>query len=157
MAQPLPYAAAMRYLDAVWCSVVGGRPAPRRPADHRSLSHVLEDRSGPLTARLTSAALLSRDLALPLKQRQRLQLLERNGLGLHARLENLRCAIAVGEGSFAIHPRSVRIDDLVREVIAVMRPLHEARKQRLELILPDETVRVWADPRGMAHSIINLL
>lgn len=43
------------------------------------------------------------------------------------------------------------------EGLEIARPLMESRKHQVEVILPDETIKVEGGPNGVANLLLNLL
>jgi len=144
----------MRHLDAAWEAMAQSV----RRLDSTVLSGVLHDLSGPLTALLTSNTLLAQDLyALPPEKRWTVQTMQRTGIQLQSRLEDLRCAAALSESNLQIHARPMELREVVLEVLPLLVPLIDHRKQRLEVIDRGEAHIVSADPRRVAQILINLI
>jgi signal transduction histidine kinase len=60
-------------------------------------------------------------------------------------------------GRIALHRERVALTDLLRQVVQTVQPLAQSRRHGLELVLPDASFLVDADPQRLAQVFANLL
>ena len=151
-----PDLGAMQYLRAGWNGVARFTNPPASGSS--VLSGVVQDLSGPLTALLTSTALLAEDLdGIPTEKRRVIESMRVKGLLLENRIENLLCAAAIWGGSFEIRPRLVELGSLLREVVSVVTPLLASKTQHVEVVTRDGGTHVFGDARRLAEVLVNLI
>jgi K+-sensing histidine kinase KdpD len=120
---------------------------------------VAHELRGPLMALATSAEVLTDDfdqldrgdmfkLALGIRCRS---------LWLQGLVENILCATALGDGRFAIHPRTTDLGALVTEVHLLLEPLLVQRQQTLEFSRGARVPAVAADSRRVGQVLVNLI
>jgi signal transduction histidine kinase len=75
----------------------------------------------------------------------------------HLLMEDLLAAGSLRGRRFKVHPRRVRLDELVREAASAVWPETQSRSQRIQLALPKADVWVAADARYVSRVLFNLL
>ena len=135
-----------------------GDAAPLQPSDPAILSALVHDLHGPLLELLTSMAMLFDDFE-PLSPRQRaiVEGMERRGLLLHNRMENLACVAAIWSGDLPLQQHRVGLNELVSEVYAVVMPFLQLKRQKLRIETGDGNPQLVADPRRLVHLLVNLI
>ena len=161
--RPLRGAAPQRFgttheLRTGWNGVAGSNRTPRAASDSVVPSGVVRDLYGSLSTLLTSTTLLAEDLdGVSAEKRHLIESMQRTGLLLQNRIENVLCAAAIWAGSFKIQPRSIRLETILTEVLPVVRPLVTERGQHLEVITPEHGSEILVDPRRLAGVFVNLI
>lgn len=124
---------------------------------NRFLRHLSHELKTPLTALREGAELLNDQVGGPLSapQRQVVAIMRDNSLKLQRLIEDLLDYQRALHAAASLAPRSVALDELVREVARSHELAIHAKGQRLELDLP--RVRVEADPEKLRSILDNLL
>jgi signal transduction histidine kinase len=72
-------------------------------------------------------------------------------------MEDLLSAGSIQSGHFVVAPRRTRLDAIVMDALDIVSPSIEARGQRVELELPEDSAMVLADARYARQVLTNLL
>jgi signal transduction histidine kinase len=123
------------------------------------LSHVSHELRTPLTCIHQYASLLFDGLSGPNspEQRDHLQIILRSVNQLHAMIRDLLEATRAESGKLRIEPRCLAIVELVRQAIAMVRPLAANKRISVELETAGHIPLVYADPDRVLEVLINLL
>ena len=121
------------------------------------VSMVSHELRTPLTSIQGYAELLLEDEQIAEEQRESLTLVKKNAdrlLGLINDLLDLSCMEA---GRLDLHRTSLDLARLIPEVAGSLRPLIEAKRQRLRLDLGEALPAVWADQDRVTQILTNLI
>jgi PAS domain S-box-containing protein len=89
--------------------------------------------------------------------RQAWEMIERQVENLVRLVDDLLDVSRIGRGKISLQKEPVDVATLVARAVEGSRPLIEARRHDLKVALPDEPMRVEADPTRMAQVLWNLL
>lgn len=138
--------------------------AARDEADRASLhkTHFLSRMSHelrtPLNAVLGMAQVLARDATLGPEQRRKAETLEQAGRHLLAILNDVLDMARIEAGRFATIPRPLRLEDFLRDTLALMQEVANAKGVRLSMRLePSLPAVVSADEVRVRQVLMNLL
>ena len=123
------------------------------------LLEVAHELRTPITAMSASLDLLHQDaLSMP---REELELmvntLRRSAYRLEHLVENLLDAGSIEAGTFQVRLVATSLERALHDSLLFVRPLCDAKSQRIELDLGDGTDRIVADPRRTAQVFSNLI
>jgi two-component system sensor histidine kinase KdpD len=120
---------------------------------------VAHDLRGPLTALVTSAALLVDDFdALNRGEiHGMVSAIHRRALWLQELVENLLFAASISDGQLRIQPYPLDLTDVVLEVEEVVQPLLAKRSQHLRIRAVGHLPHAMADARRIGQVLSNLL
>jgi signal transduction histidine kinase len=123
------------------------------------LSHISHELRTPLTCIHQYVTLMLDGLAGPMSPEQgdHLKTLLKSVNQLHAMIRDLLEASRAESGKMRIEPRCVAIDDLVRQTIAMMKPLANENHISLETGLEQDIPLMHADPDRVLEVLINLV
>ena len=123
------------------------------------LSVASHDLLAPIAAVAMTAGVLVEDAEVldPAQIRAMTASIHRQALWLQELVENLLCATALGEGRFELHPRSIMLDEVLREVRPVVEPLLARKGQRLRLSVSRANREVAVDWRRIGQVLVNLI
>lgn len=123
------------------------------------LSHVSHELRTPLTCIHQYASLLVDGLAGPVapEQRDHLQVILKSVNQLHAMIRDLLEATRAESGKLRIEPRCLALVDLVRQAQAMLQPLAQEKRIRLELQIQEHIPLVYADPDRVLEILVNLI
>jgi phosphoserine phosphatase RsbU/P len=123
------------------------------------LSHVSHELRTPLTCIHQYASLLFDGLsgAISPQQRDHLQVILKSVNQLHAMIRDLLEATRAESGKLRIEPRCLALVDLVRQAIAMVRPMAVDSRIALELEADPHIPLVYADPDRVLEVLINLI
>ncbi len=123
------------------------------------LSHVSHELRTPLTCIHQYASLLVDGISGPIspEQRDHLQVILRSVNQLHAMIRDLLEATRAESGKLRIEPRCLALVELVRQAIAMIRPLALDKRISVELESSDHIPLLYADPDRVLEVLINLL
>jgi two-component system sensor histidine kinase KdpD len=146
----------MRYLDTE--PVAGPLFTPPSPIDSSRAPAVSQGASGSLTALLTATSLVAADVnSLPADRLNAVQGMQLKAVLLQSRWENLLCASAIWENRLQLNRRLLEPSAIVDEVVPLIEPLFQQRRQCLQVTTEGEGRLVSADPRRLAQILINLI
>ena len=123
------------------------------------LSHVSHELRTPLTCIHQYASLLFDGLAgtISPEQRDHLQVILKSVNQLHAMIRDLLEATRAESGKLRIEPRCLALVDLVRQAIAMVRPMAVDNRITVELEADPHIPLVYADPDRVLEILINLI
>lgn len=126
---------------------------------NRFLSHVSHELRTPLTCIHQYASLVFDGLSGPIspEQRDHLQIILKSVNQLHAMIRDLLEATRAESGKLRIEPRCLALVELVRQSIAMVRPLALNKGISVELEADTHIPLVHADPDRVLEVLINLL
>lgn len=78
-------------------------------------------------------------------------------LRLHTLLDNLLETATLDAGSFRVHQRPIRFQNVLNTAVSMMMPLFVRRNQRLDVKSPADLPTIWADPDRLTQVLVNLL
>jgi signal transduction histidine kinase/DNA-binding response OmpR family regulator len=111
----------------------------------------------PLTSIKGFVELLAASKGLEPRQREFLDIVLVSTNRLVDLVNDLLDVARVEAGRIEIHRRPIDLGDVVEEVAALLRPRIDAKRQHLELEIPDELPRALADPSRVRQIMTNLL
>jgi len=122
------------------------------------LSHVSHELRTPLTCIHQYASLLFDGLSGPIspEQRDHLQTILKSVNQLHAMIRDLLEATRAESGKLRIEPRCLALVELVRQAIAMIRPMALEKRITVELEGDSHAPLVYADPDRVLEVLINL-
>jgi signal transduction histidine kinase len=123
------------------------------------LSHVSHELRTPLTCIHQYASLLFDGLSGPIspEQRDHLQVILKSVNQLHAMIRDLLEATRAETGKLRIEPRCLAIVELVRQAIAMVRPVAVQKRITVDLESEPHIPLVHADPDRVLEILINLV
>jgi signal transduction histidine kinase len=123
------------------------------------LSHVSHELRTPLTCIHQYASLLFDGLsgAVSPEQHDHLQIILKSVNQLHAMIRDLLEATRAESGKLRIEPRCLALIDLVRQAIAMVRPVAVESRITVELDADPHIPLVYADPDRVLEILINLI
>jgi signal transduction histidine kinase len=84
-------------------------------------------------------------------------MVERQARSIAARVEDLLDVSRIAQGKVKLHVKQVDLSTVVQHAVETTRPLIESRKHALEVVLPQEAIRLDADPDRVEQVLVNLL
>ncbi|WP_210420657.1 ATP-binding protein [Aquisphaera giovannonii] len=133
----------------------GARGEVRRKDEFLAmLSHELRN---PLAAIRSAAHLLTRDDAGPAARREAARALDGQFRHLTRILDDLLDVSRISRGKLEVRMGRVDLCRVVRDAAAAVAPLAEARRQSLQLDVPDARLWAWGDPTRLEQAAANLL
>jgi signal transduction histidine kinase len=123
------------------------------------LSHVSHELRTPLTCIHQYVTILLDGLAGPLApdQNDHLKTVLKSVNQLHAMIRDLLEATRAESGKLRIEPRCIGLGDLVRQTIAMMKPIADEKHLGLEMGIDQRLPLVYADPDRVLEVLINLV
>jgi len=123
------------------------------------LANVSHEFRTPLSAQLASIELLLDQLPeLTTDQIAELVVsLQRGTLRLTHLIDNLLESVRLEAGQFAIRQQTVALDEVVEAAVEMVRPLHDQRRQDLQVTLPYPLPPVCGDAARLTQVMVNLL
>ncbi len=120
------------------------------------ISHELKT---PLTAINAFAVSLEKSIGGSLDQRQSRQFeaLTRNGLRLNMLIDELLDVSAASSGQLTLNFETVTVEQVVNEAIQIVKPLIEAKDQRLHVNIEEPGLSFNGDPFKLQQVVANLL
>ena len=121
------------------------------------VSMVSHELRTPLTSIQGYAELLLEDERIAGEQRESLTLVKKNSGRLLGLINDLLDLSRMEAGRLDLHRTSLDLAHLIPEVAGTLRPLIEAKRQRLRLDLGDALPPVWADADRVTQILTNLI
>ena len=121
------------------------------------VSMVTHELRTPLTSIQGYAELLLEDQRIAGEERESLILVKKNADRLLALINDLLDLSRMEAGKLDLHRTSLDLARLIPEVAGSLRPLIEAKRQRLRLDLGEVLPAVWADQDRVAQILTNLI
>lgn len=152
---------SMRYAverQALLCSLEISRKQ-QMEFKNQFLSHVSHELRTPLTCIHQYASLSFDGISgsVTPEQRDHLQIILKSVNQLHAMIRDLLEATRAESGKLRIEPRCLALVELVRQAIAMIRPVALEKRISVELEAGDSLPLVYADPDRVLEVLINLL
>jgi signal transduction histidine kinase len=120
-----------------------------------SVAHELRN---PLTVLDNALEMLSESPPLPPADRDHvLRAARRTTRRMHTLMEDMLSAGSIQSGRFVVAPRRAELDRIVEEAVEIVSLSMEARGQRVEIELPEDSLAVRADTRYVQQVLTNLL
>jgi PAS domain S-box-containing protein len=123
------------------------------------LAHISHEFRTPLSGLIASIELLRDEIGYlsPAEVDELLNSIRLSASGMKALVDNLLESVNIEAGHFTIHRRSTDLNQVFADVIHMMQPLLDRRKQLLSLTEPFQLPPVNADPTRLTQVMINLL
>jgi signal transduction histidine kinase len=121
------------------------------------VSMVSHELRTPLTSIQGYAELLLEDKQIAGEERESLTIVKKNADRLLGLINDLLDLSRMEAGKIDLHRTSLDLACLIREVAGSLRPLIEAKRQRLRLDLGDALPAVWADADRVTQILTNLV
>lgn len=121
------------------------------------VSMVSHELRTPLTSIQGYAELLLEDEQVAEEQRESLTLVKKNAERLLGLINDLLDLSRIEAGKLDLHRTSLDLARLIPEVAGSLRPLIEAKRQRISLDLSDALPTVWADADRVTQILTNLI
>ena len=123
------------------------------------LSHVSHELRTPLTCIHQYASLIFDGLSgsISPEQRDHLQIILKSVNQLHAMIRDLLEATRAESGKLRIEPRCLALVELVRQAIAMIRPVAVEKRITVELEATPHIPLIYADPDRVLEVLINLI
>jgi PAS domain S-box-containing protein len=123
------------------------------------LAHISHEFRTPLSGLIASIELLRDEIGYlsPAEVDELLNSIHLSASGMKALVDNLLESVNIEAGHFTIHRRPTDLNQVFADVIHMMQPLLDRRKQLLSLTEPFQLPRVNADPTRLTQVMINLL
>lgn len=120
------------------------------------ISHELKT---PLTAINAFAVSLEKSIASSLSERQSKQFeaLSRNGLRLKLLIDELLDVSAASSGQLSLNFKDVTVEEIVTEAVQIVKPLIDARNQRLIVSIKEPELTFSGDPTRLQQVVANLI
>jgi signal transduction histidine kinase len=121
-----------------------------------TISHELRT---PMNAVLGYTAILADEMAGPVSalQREHLERVRQSGKHLLGLIEDLLGFARIEAGEETVRPEPVRLVDVVKQSLDLVRPLAEQKGLRIRLEGPADPIEVYTDPRKLRQILVNLL
>jgi protein-histidine pros-kinase len=128
-------------------------------AKNRFLASMSHELRTPLNAVIGFTGTLLMELPGPLTPDQRQQLTTVQGSAKHllSLINDLLDLAKIESGRIEVDLQPIVCQPVLREVVATLRPLADAKALDLDLRLPEENVEVRADQRALSQILINLV
>jgi signal transduction histidine kinase/ActR/RegA family two-component response regulator len=122
------------------------------------LSHVSHELRTPLTSIKGFIQNLLDGLTGPLNEKQQryLSRMLDNSDRLVRMIEDLLDRTRIETGQLEVHPADMDLEPCLADAVEQLRPLAQAKQQKLELEYPDTRVVVWADHDRLIQAVVNL-
>lgn len=132
--------------------------AVRRARDS-VLANISHEFRTPLAAQLASIELLldNLDTMPPAHRRELTESLQRGTLRLTRLIDNLLESVRIESGQLAIRRQSVDLAEVIEDAKALIGSLLALRRQRLEVLLPEERPLIEGDQHRLTQVFVNLL
>jgi len=132
--------------------------AVRRARDS-VLANISHEFRTPLAAQLASIELLQEGLSRlqPHELRELVQSLERGTLRLTRLIDNLLESVRIESGQLGIRRQSVPLSEVVEDAQALVQSLLAQRRQKLEVLLPEDLPPIEGDKPRLTQVFVNLL
>jgi PAS domain S-box-containing protein len=123
------------------------------------LAHISHEFRTPLSGLIASIELLRDEIGYlsPAEVDELLNSIRLSASGMKALVDNLLESVNIEAGHFTIHRRLTDLNQVFADVIHMMQPLLDRRKQSLSLTEPFQLPPVNADPTRLTQVMINLL
>ena len=121
------------------------------------VSMVSHELRTPLTSIQGYAELLLEDEQIAGEERESLTIVKKNADRLLGLINDLLDLSRMEAGKIDLHRTNLDLACLIREVAGSLRPLIEAKRQRLRLDLGDALPAVWADADRVTQILTNLI
>ena len=118
------------------------------------LGHELRN---PLSAVVNAMSLLALPDLTATEAQQAREIMERQLQNMTRLIDDLLDVARVTRGKITLHREIVVLQDLVGRAISTAGPLIESKRHRLQVSLPNEPIRVEADPTRLEQILNNLL
>jgi PAS domain S-box-containing protein len=86
-----------------------------------------------------------------------LQILKRQTRYVNALIDDLQEVVRARTGKTILHCERLRLDELLADVVATVRPMLDAKEQQLSLLTPPAGIELEADPVRLRQAFLNLL
>ena len=132
--------------------------AVRRARDS-VLANISHEFRTPLAAQLASIELLldNLDSMQPVQRRELTESLQRGTLRLTRLIDNLLESVRIESGQLAIRRQTVDLAEVIEDAQALIGSLLALRRQRLEILLPEELPLIEGDKHRLTQVFVNLL
>ena len=121
------------------------------------VSMVSHELRTPLTSIQGYAELLLEDKQIAGEERESLTIVKKNAERLLGLINDLLDLSRMEAGRLDLHRRSLDLSHLIPEVVGSLRPLIEAKRQRLRLDVGEALPAVWADQDRVTQILMNLI
>jgi PAS domain S-box-containing protein len=123
------------------------------------LAHISHEFRTPLSGLIASIELLRDEIGYlsPAEVDELLNSIRLSASGMKALVDNLLESVNIEAGHFTIHRQPTNLNQVLADVIHMMQPLLDRRKQLLSLTEPFQLPPVNADPTRLTQVMINLL
>jgi signal transduction histidine kinase len=121
------------------------------------VSMVSHELRTPLTSIQGYAELLREDQCITEEQHETLTIIKKNSDRLLGLVNDLLDLSRMEAGKLDLHRASLDLTRLIPEVVGSLRPLIDAKRQRLELDLGEALPAVWADQDRVTQILTNLI
>jgi len=91
------------------------------------------------------------------EQQRATAMIERQARQARKLVDDLLDVSRIGQGKFSLHKEPVELAEVVAQAVEESRPLMEARRHQFTVNLPDEPIRLEADPTRLTQIVANLL
>jgi signal transduction histidine kinase len=132
-------------------AVAGGK---RKEEFLAVLAHELRS---PLGAIRNAVALLQRDSSAPNQTRLATSIIDRQAGQVTRLVDDLYDLSRITHGRLEFRRERVDLETIVTTAVEPLRPQIEARRQRLDIALPEPAVQLFADPIRLVQILANLL
>jgi signal transduction histidine kinase len=121
-----------------------------------TLSHELRT---PLTAIAGSCELLLEDFAEDLSEVhiEYIHLIDRSTALVRQLIDDVLDYTKLEAGEIKLYPETIPIEEFTRDTVAMLAPLVEKKRIRLEIDMPKDLPDAWADPVRIKQVLMNLL
>lgn len=145
---------ACKYHDALAARATAEDAIRQKEEFFSIVSHELRN---PMMPILGWAVALSSGSLPADKQTLALDGIVRNVRALNALIDDLFDAASISSGKLRLNPTEIRIQDVAREVLAIIQPNAEARKLRISTDISGSIPPFIADSRRLRQALTNLL
>jgi two-component system phosphate regulon sensor histidine kinase PhoR len=120
-----------------------------------NVSHELRT---PLTAiKGSTELLLDGAYQNPESCRKFLEIMDKQLQNIQNLVSDMLNLAAAEETGISLHRKTFELQSLIKDVVAIIQPLAEKKKQALQVFLPEKTIELNADPKQLSDALINLL
>ena len=119
-----------------------------------TLAHELRS---PLAAIGNAVALIERAYPSDQKLEYAIEILTRQTRYVNSLIDDLQEVVRSRTGKIVLRPETLRLETVLADVVATVRPAFEEKAQQLSVLMPPSPIELEADPIRLRQAFLNLL